>query len=711
MASVTERSRKSREKQRKDPEKVASNREKDKLRKRYERELLKNSMTLEQREVVKTKERERKRRQKEKKASPNLATPSAKLSPYTDNRTLGKAISRAKTTLPRSPTREATVLGTLVDKLTPTKRKIVFEHVTDPRAKRKLLVEDRHKRNDAIPQETVEKVQNFYQQDYVSRMCPGKKDCVTVRENGEAVKHQKRQLLLNISEAHQLFCTEHPDLQIGLTKFGEFRPKFVVPMTNRSQDVCLCKYHENVSMLAPGLRNIASTLPSNSEDIVKESMCDMNEEVCVNRMCENCGVSMLDEHFSEENANVEVRYYQWATVDGRVTKQLVTTTQAKAVEELYSQLQKFSRHVYDARRQHYEMRQLKADLTPGEIILHEDFSENYLIKHQNEIMSAHWSSESVTLFTAIVYYRPTEGSDLSHLSYVITSEELCHDKSAVYSFNKHILEDAQSRLPWAIEKVHYWSDGAASQFKNKYTLGNLTHHQDEFGFTADWSFFATAHGKGPIDGIGGEVKRCVWRAVLQGKEVVSSASDFYEVAKRLSQKITVLNVSASQIQSDTAHLHERWAQYRPLRGIQTCHYVRPQGEKEILMGLNSPFTCDQPLHTRELLPGPVVSVPEVLEGLNESIEQSTSSTGNAKAGDYVKIRYATRKSEKLFMGLVLLVDDHKEECEIKFMRPADLRKKVYTFPEPEDISLVDFSQVVCVLPVPEMDHRGRYTFP
>ena len=31
-----------------------------------------------------------------------------------------------------------------------------------------------------------------------------------------------------------------------------------------------------------------------------------------------------------------------------------------------------------------------------------------------------------------------------------------------------------------------------------------------------WSFFATFHGKGAVDGIGGMVKRSVWRVVRAG---------------------------------------------------------------------------------------------------------------------------------------------------------------------------------------------------
>ena len=32
-------------------------------------------------------------------------------------------------------------------------------------------------------------------------------------------------------------------------------------------------------------------------------------------------------------------------------------------------------------------------------------------------------------------------------------------------------------------------------------------HKSDFGFDAEWNFFATAHGKSPCDGIGGNIKR------------------------------------------------------------------------------------------------------------------------------------------------------------------------------------------------------------
>lgn len=35
---------------------------------------------------------------------------------------------------------------------------------------------------------------------------------------------------------------------------------------------------------------------------------------------------------------------------------------------------------------------------------------------------------------------------------------------------------------------------------------------------SEWNFFKSYHGKGPHDGIGGAVKRTIWKKVLQGQK-------------------------------------------------------------------------------------------------------------------------------------------------------------------------------------------------
>jgi len=42
------------------------------------------------------------------------------------------------------------------------------------------------------------------------------------------------------------------------------------------------------------------------------------------------------------------------------------------------------------------------------------------------------------------------------------------------------------------------------------------HLEQDHGVKIWWNFFATSHGKGPVDGLGGSVKRSVWRHVKSG---------------------------------------------------------------------------------------------------------------------------------------------------------------------------------------------------
>ena len=54
--------------------------------------------------------------------------------------------------------------------------------------------------------------------------------------------------------------------------------------------------------------------------------------------------------------------------------------------------------------------------------------------------------------------------------------------------------------------MHYCSDGAGSQFKNRFNLASVLYHPLDYGTQSTWSFSETAHGKGAVDGVGGAVK-------------------------------------------------------------------------------------------------------------------------------------------------------------------------------------------------------------
>lgn len=86
-------------------------------------------------------------------------------------------------------------------------------------------------------------------------------------------------------------------------------------------------------------------------------------------------------------------------------------------------------------------------------------------------------------------------------------------------------------LPLAASEISIWSDGPSQQFKNKFIFNFIKSivNIDEFGFQSImWSYFATSHGKGAVDGVGAAVKMNIRRKILSRKIIVRSAKDFVE---------------------------------------------------------------------------------------------------------------------------------------------------------------------------------------
>lgn len=137
-----------------------------------------------------------------------------------------------------------------------------------------------------------------------------------------------------------------------------------------------------------------------------------------------------------------------------------------AVQVLLKQVPNVKRHIYNMKHQANALQQQKNSLVAGEILLQIDFSENYEIRHQSEVMAAHWiNDKGVTLYTAVTYFK--EGDILAHRSYAVVSDTPNHSSAEVYHFNKIIVDDLKGRIP-DLHFIHYWSDGAAQHFKNRF---------------------------------------------------------------------------------------------------------------------------------------------------------------------------------------------------------------------------------------------------
>ena len=61
--------------------------------------------------------------------------------------------------------------------------------------RRKLEEANRKRRSDALSDDEVKEIEVFYLRDDISRMCPGRKDCVSVKTPTRREQKQKRLLL------------------------------------------------------------------------------------------------------------------------------------------------------------------------------------------------------------------------------------------------------------------------------------------------------------------------------------------------------------------------------------------------------------------------------------------------------------------------------------------------------------------------------------
>ena len=59
-----------------------------------------------------------------------------------------------------------------------------------------------------------------------------------------------------------------------------------------------------------------------------------------------------------------------------------------------------------------------------------------------------------------------------------------HDTVAVHSFQSVVLEYLKEQIPGLLNII-YFSDGAASQYKNYKNFANLLHHNEDHGVDAE----------------------------------------------------------------------------------------------------------------------------------------------------------------------------------------------------------------------------------
>ena len=205
---------------------------------------------------------------------------------------------------------------------------------------------------------------------------------------------------------------------------------------------------------------------------------------CLLGSCSICGKTQeLREELAEafENEDVdEITYRSWVTVD-RTNLETITKPIDYFVNNLIDYLMKLQRHAFIAQEQSSFLKEMKMQLEQGDFLVIGDFAENYSFVMQDAAQGFIWNNSQAIIHPFVTYYKPADDKSdkIEHLSYVISSDCLKHHTVAVYMFQDKMMKHLKDVIP-CMKRVIYFSDGAASQYKNRKSFVNLAFHKEDF---------------------------------------------------------------------------------------------------------------------------------------------------------------------------------------------------------------------------------------
>lgn len=540
-----------------------------------------------------------------------------------------------------------------------------------------------------LSEQVTQRVEALYEDDEFSRQCPGKKDFVSVRINGEKVHKQKRLLLCNLRELFAAYRLKN-GLEIGFSKFCELRPKWCMTVgAAGSHSVCVCTMHQNIKLML-----FSSPVSLDYKALMEKMVCDIESKECMLHRCEDCAgkegiLEYMTNAFCELDPDESVEFKQWVHTD-RDTIETRQLPLDEFISELSEKIFNLTSHHYTAKHQSAYLRLSKEGLTKEKLVILMDFAENYSFVVQDAIQSFHWENSQATMHPFVVYYTDSD-QQIANLSFCIVSDSLKHDTIAVHVFLTRLLWHLQQKFP-EVKHIQYFSDGSAAQYKNFKNFINLCYHEQDFGLSAEWNFFATSHGKSPCDGIGGTAKRLAAHASLQRPldNQILTPADLFAFCKENVQGINFLFVTKEEIETTRLLQEKRFEKGQTVAGTRENHQFRPVTQSSI----NVSRVSDDPISFIANLFEPEMQSP----GLK---------VAELQPGQFIACMY----DNKWWIGNINSIALQEHDALIDFMHPHGPATSFY-WPSRKDTCWVPEQHLVAILPAPSISSTGRsYNYP
>ncbi|GBM39738.1 hypothetical protein AVEN_208641-1 [Araneus ventricosus] len=478
------------------------------------------------------------------------------------------------------------------------------------------------------------------------------------------------------------------NLKIGLSKFCSLRPKWcVLAGASGTHLVCVCTIHQNVILLIHG-----AGFEEEYKQLMSYIVCEGAGRECMLRHYDKCPskdnlVQFLQAKFEDYDDEDIVEYNQWVSTD-RTEMIRCSTAVGELIEKLVEKLNKLIPHSYIAKSQSSFLKNLKGTASSNTAVVSMDFSENYAFTIQDEAQGYHWNSNSCTIHPVMIHCKDTSNVKLI-IPLCIISDDLKHDVSMVYEIQKNVTAFLKENYPH-ITNIHYFSDGCAGQYKNKYNFMNLCLHEKDFKLKAQWSFFATSHGKTECDGIGGTVKRLARKKSLQQHldRQITTTNELFEFCKVNIANITFQHISKEAVDSTSLTLESRLKDTQTLPGTRLFHNFQPIDDLEMIEARR--ISRDEtPALTFNLLKHQTLLV----------------KMKDLYPGCFVGCIY----DNLWYFGMVSEVNAEDEDVTVKFLHPNGPSLSFF-WPNREDVCAVPIPHIIAIVKPPKIMTGRTYQF-
>ena len=263
--------------------------------------------------------------------------------------------------------------------------------------------------------------------------------------------------------------------------------------------------------------------------------------------------------------------------------------------KLLADLAEFREHHNRVQLQYEAVRTLKQVLPPNHVMVQMDYAENWATSFMEEIQSAFFGKDQLTLHPMVTYRKDEEGNLLTK-SYVGVSMATSHAFPTTLAFLDQLVEEIKEEVP-DISHLHIVTDSPTSQYRNRYSCSLLKKAMDLFQIRITWNWLEAGHGKGPCDGVGGAIKGLADR-VVKSTGSIQTADEFIEQIAPQTQKVKLLLAKIPQVTA-SAKVVEAW-DAPAVHGLMASHQATVQDGKLYLRETSCYNNCCM---TDDLRPG------------------------------------------------------------------------------------------------------------